>query len=340
MTASAAASSLADDLDRLIRRDPARRGLIGSEAVREPLCLGHLSAAVDHLVRFGRTAWIITGFFIPGANPPAAETDGPPGAALLAATLQTCGLSVRLLTDEPCRSAVTVAAELYGLSSDTVVACPATASELEFWIDRLLTEPDLTHVISVERVGPSHTPVSWGRLQDGASPAALYSRDVSAEHWDRCHNMRGEIIDDWTAPLHRVLERVAAERPGVRTIGIGDGGNELGLGAVPWRELRDRLSGPAAPLVPCRVATDWTILAGVSNWGGMAVAAGVAHGRGCGEALRPWNRDAEEARLRELVARGPAVDGVTRLPEPTVDGLPFLTYIQPWEGMRQRLGLE
>jgi hypothetical protein len=71
----------------------------------------------------------------------------------------------------------------------------------------------------------------------------------------------------------------------------------------------------------------------------MAVAAGVAHGRGCVHALRPWNRDAEEARLRELVVRGPAVDGVTRLPEPTVDGLPFLTYIQPWEGMRQRLGL-
>ena len=34
-----------------------------------------------------------------------------------------------------------------------------------------------------------------------------------------------------------------------------------------------------------------------------------------------------------------AVDGVTRLAEPTVDGLPFATYIQPWDSMRQLLGL-
>ncbi|QDU43702.1 hypothetical protein Mal52_21780 [Symmachiella dynata] len=37
---------------------------------------------------------------------------------------------------------------------------------------------------------------------------------------------------------------------------------------------------------------------------------------------------------------GPAVDGVTRRQEPTVDGLPFLTYIQPLEGIRQLLGID
>jgi hypothetical protein len=45
----------------------------------------------------------------------------------------------------------------------------------------------------------------------------------------------------------------------------------------------------------------------------------------------------EERRLKALVQDGPAVDGVTRLQQPTVDGLPFLTYIQPWEGMRRVL---
>jgi hypothetical protein len=33
------------------------------------------------------------------------------------------------------------------------------------------------------------------------------------------------------------------------------------------------------------------------------------------------------------------VDGVTRRREPTVDGLPFLTYIQPWAAIRAKLGL-
>jgi hypothetical protein len=195
----------------------------------------------------------------------------------------------------------------------------------------------LTHVFIVERVGPSHQPADWS-----TSPFAgcEFSATVPPEHWNRCHNMRGEVIDDWTAPLHRVVERVAAERPGVRTIGVGDGGNEIGLGAVPWQELRSRLTGDAATLIPCRVATDWTVVAGVSNWGAMALAAGIAHGRNCLDILRPWDADQEESRLQQLVNHGPAVDGVTRLQQPTVDGLPFLTYIQPWVGIRQRLGLE
>lgn len=338
---TAVGNSLASDLDRLIRRDPARRGLISSEAERGPLCAGHLAAAIDHCVRFAKSAWLITGFYIPRGTPPAAETDGPPGTALLAATLEACGISVRILTDEPCRSAVTVAAECYGLPADRVAVFPQNRAQAEAWIDGQLAAAvcsDLTHVISIERVGPSHIPENWGRLRADGSPRIDFEAAVPPDHRDRCHNMRGEVIDDWTAPLHLVLERAASERPGVKTIGVGDGGNELGLGAIPWDELRQRLTGPAADLVPCRIATDWTILAGVSNWGAMALAAGIAHGRGRADLLGNWNRDREEQRLRELVTRGPAVDGVTRLQEPTVDGLPFLTYIQPWEGMRQRLG--
>ena len=40
-----------------------------------------------------------------------------------------------------------------------------------------------------------------------------------------------------------------------------------------------------------------------------------------------------------MVEHGPAVDGVTRRREATVDGLPFLTYIQPWAAIRAKLGL-
>jgi hypothetical protein len=41
-----------------------------------------------------------------------------------------------------------------------------------------------------------------------------------------------------------------------------------------------------------------------------------------------------------MVAAGPAVDGVTRKREATIDGLPFETYIQPWDGIRRLLGIE
>ncbi|MDX1967650.1 MAG: DUF4392 domain-containing protein [Planctomycetaceae bacterium] len=336
-TAAGEREALMSALERTIRRDPARRGLLGNDA--ESLCPGHLSAAADHLGRFGRQVWILTGFFVPTGNPPAAETDGPPGAAFLASVLQSCGMEPLLLTDRPCADAVRVAAANYGIGTESVHICPDDCGRIDAWVEglehRAGAEP-LTHVIAIERVGPSHQPASW------SDPllADRFRNEVPSEHWNRCHNMRGEVIDYCTPPLHRVVEWVASRSPGVKTIGIGDGGNEVGMGAIPYAELRRRLIEPQASRIPCRVPTDWTILAGVSNWGAMALSAAVCCQRGRLNLLRGMDRPMEEQRLQALVASGPAVDGVTRLQEPTVDGLPFLTYLQPWETMRSLLGID
>ena len=120
-------------------------------------------------------------------------------------------------------------------------------------------------------------------------------------------------------------------------IGIGDGANEIGMGAVPWEELERRLSGEQSCRVPCRIACDWNIVAGTSNWGAYALAAAVLLRRGRADLLRPFTADQQRQVLEAMVSNGPAVDGVTRCREATVDGLPFLTYIQPWEGMRRAL---
>src|SRR5688572_10065475 len=42
---------------------------------------------------------VVTGFYIPAAQPPAAETDGPLGAVFLARALVPLGIRVALLTD-------------------------------------------------------------------------------------------------------------------------------------------------------------------------------------------------------------------------------------------------
>jgi hypothetical protein len=57
------------------------------------------------------------------------------------------------------------------------------------------------------------------------------------------------------------------------------------------------------------------------------------------EALAPFDEDFHRRVLEQLVAEGPAIDGMTRRREPTVDGLPFATYIQSWLGIRRLLGL-
>jgi hypothetical protein len=328
---------LIDEFERLIRRDPARRGLIGSESIFAPLGPGQLHAAAEELAASARRVGIVTGFFIPAADPPAAETDGPPGAIVLARALESLGIQTWLITDEPCAPALQAIVAAADFPADRVIVFPVDCAAT-FDQHTGLIPDGLTHLIAIERVGPCHTPESLAAQSCADAPLLeRFTAAVSADHCGCCHNMRGEIIDPCTAPLHLLFEN---RRDGLKTIGIGDGGNEIGMGSLPWDDLCRRLSGPHAAWVPCRTATDWTIIAGTSNWGGSALAASTLLLRGGVDVLRPWDREHEERLLRAMVENGPAVDGVTRRREPTIDGLPFLTYIQPWEGMRRLLGLD
>lgn len=338
---TALSHELLAEFERLIRRDPARRGLISSEPEYGPLCPGHLAEAAAHLAEHGRCVAIVTGFFIPAADPPAAETDGPPGALLLAAALAAAGIESFVLTDNACAAAVRATAQAMQFPFEHVLTVPNDESS---WRREFFTRgpgAGLTHLIALERVGPTHTLETFSRQKRTTDPPLeRFRQGVDPSTYDCCHNMRGVCIDEHTADLHRLFEELPRYRPDARTIGIGDGGNEIGMGTIPWEELARRLTGEHAGRIPCRIATDWTILAGTSNWGGYALAAATLLLRGRVDLLQPWDRAQQQRVLEHLVEHGPAVDGVTRLREPTVDGLPFLTYIQPWEGMRRLLGLE
>lgn len=325
-----------------IRRDPGRRGLLGAEDHFPPLLPGQLGAAAADLAATGRAAAIVTGFYIPAGTPPAAETDGPPGAIRLAETLTALDIRCQVITDGACASAVKAYARAAGFPVDLVIA-PTPPDEFERWLADWKSGDfarNLTHLIAIERVGPSHTVASLTtQRRVGLPPTTRFEALVPPESRDCPHNMRGVDIGGHTAPLHRLFEEPILPGRIVRTIGIGDGGNEIGMGQVPWEELTARLSGDAAARVPCRVATHLTILAGVSNWGGSALAAAVAAMLGRVDVLESATCERERELLAAMVAAGPAVDGVTRAQEATVDGLPFLTYIQPWAGIRRLMGL-
>lgn len=338
------------EFERFIHRDPARRGLCASEsedassAASPRLGAGQLAAAAANLAQTASRVAIVTGFFIPHAQPPCAETDGPPGSLFLAYCLQCLGIDAAVITDEPCATTVQAAADGIGFPADRLFVAPLNA---ESWCDEFLQSEfarGLTHLVAIERVGPSHTAESVGLRTEGRGlraatlapqPSALsqFLADVAPEHHNHCHNMRGVCIDAHTAPLHLLFERLPQFHPTARTIGVGDGGNEIGMGAIPWAELRRRLSGEQAGRVPCRIACDFNIVTGTSNWGAMALAAGVCLLRGRLDVLQSWTQERHRVWLEHLVANGPAVDGVTGRREATVDGLPFLTYIQPWEGI-------
>jgi len=137
----------------------------------------------------------------------------------------------------------------------------------------------------------------------------------------RPRNMRGEDVGVWTTPLDRVFTAGPW-----RTIAIGDGGNEIGMGTLP-----DGLIAREVPLgatIACVTPADYLITAGVSHWGAYGLISGLAvREPDWRETLLDCLDPAIDGRiLRTLVRRGPAVDGVTLRRSLTIDGLDLATH--------------
>jgi hypothetical protein len=292
-------AAVLDKIRAVIQQDIGKRGL-----ARDPhdnlftACREDFANACRSIAETPQAALaVVTGFPIVGTDSCCGETDGPLGALFLARALTLLGVRITLVTDSFCRQALEV-----GLK-----AAEKGVRNL-FLADNIPVSekvPDtffrLTHLISLERAGPG---------RDG-----------------RCRNMRGLDLTDQTTPLHLSFEDATRRTPPLVTVGIGDGGNEIGMGKIPPEVIaRNILHGER---IACRVPTDHLIVAGVSNWGAYALAAGVAVLRR--QRLPAWLFDIERERelLRVMVEQGPLVDGVTARQTVTVDGLAFDEYAEP-----------
>jgi D-glutamate cyclase len=119
------------------------------------------------------------------------------------------------------------------------------------------------------------------------------------------------------------------------TIGIGDGGNEIGMGKMPHETIVKNI--PNGDLIHCRVPTDHLIVAGVSNWGAYALAAGIYVLREAKPPADLFDPDREREILEVMVREGPLVDGVTGKQTATVDGLTWDEYAKPLVRVREIL---
>ena len=109
------------------------------------------------------------------------------------------------------------------------------------------------------------------------------------------------------------------------------------MGRFCWSELRSLISGGVGNRLPCRIATHHTIVAGVSNWGAYALAAGVSLLRQRPDVLRRHSVASQSALLDAIVSEAGAVDGITRLRQPTVDGLDTESSLHPLDQMLRSL---
>lgn len=212
----------------------------------------------------------------------------------------------RFETDGP-PGAVFLARALHACGIPAVLICDracgdalsAGLDEYRLTADILALPCDLParHLVAIERVGPA---------ADG-----------------RCYTMRG--ID--------ITEKMADVEPyfrGVRSVGIGDGGNEVGMGKLPPGVIARNIPGGAK--IACRVATDHLLVAGISNWGAWALGLGVCLVRGV---TLDIDIEQEYRVLGRMIHEGQLVDGVTGRAEHSVDGVPFGLYIQPLIEMKK-----
>jgi D-glutamate cyclase len=280
---------------------------------------------------------IVTGFMIPlGMSAHCGETDGPLGALFIAKTLAPLNIDVFLASDDAAGNALRVGLAAANLEQERFIELVKPSSMMWIRPDAAKVSRNLfhdqaasTHLLAIERVGPSHATLASVLAQRGNDSAAAASFAASVPESVRGHRytMRGRIVDHVSSPAYYLFERSGDEPRELVTIGIGDGGNEIGMGKIPWDTIRRNV--PNGALIACRVPTDQLIVAGVSNWGAYALSAGVALLRGVELPAELFDPDRERELLQVMVDAGPLVDGVTGKQEATVDGLSWDDYIKP-----------
>lgn len=230
---------------------------------------------------------------------PGGETDGPPGAAVLArALLDAFGTKAVLLSQHEHLPAVRAAAEVICRNRPgrhlIATEFPKGESEGLRAAKDLIDEHAPVAVVFVERDGPNETGYYHG-IRGDRRPVGVVA--------------------------HLFYLRDEANSRGIPTIGIGDGGNEIGFGLI-----RSEVSALLPNSGRCQddgsgvvtvSGTDILLSASVSNWGCYAIvgALSVLVSRDL------LHAPAEEQDLIAACVRAGARDGATGTPTIAVDGI-------------------
>jgi hypothetical protein len=258
-------------------------------------------------VHTGDHVLVITGA---GAWPwlPNGETDGPLGAAAIARALEI-GIGAKPI----------IIAEERNMRS-TIAAVEAAG--LVIGDQRLFEARGGAALASAFPLGAEAGRIEAARLIEEFKPTAMvFIEKGGPNQLGQFHTLLGSVRSSDNMAHAQLLAQMAAEQ-GILTIGIGDGGNEIGFGAIA-EAVRDIQPFGRKCACPCEggvatvVTTDVLIAAAVSNWGAYGLAAMLATMLGKPEVLH--NAETERRMLIDCVKAG-AMDGVYARLIPAVDG--------------------
>ncbi len=230
---------------------------------------------------------VITGFYVPSAKVP--ETDGPAGAGFLLKTLFDMGKEVAFITDSFCYSYLRPCIEYFVKDGIKFYMCDSKSDCESFLSD---FKPDV--VVSIERPG---------RAVDG-----------------RYYNVRKEDISDYVTPVDEIFVLVQENDLDYKTIAVGDGGNEIGMG-----NIRDKICSEIPKLcdITSIIRSDVLIVSDISNYGAYALGLGLLR---YADKMVYFDLDFEQNVLYNMQKLG-LVDGLTCKNSLSVDGRELKFYI-------------
>ncbi|SUZ91817.1 uncharacterized protein METZ01_LOCUS44671, partial [marine metagenome] len=245
----------------------------GMMALRPYLPDDYCSQAAQFIMDNPGGVIIVTGFYVVMAGKP--ETDGPPGAIAIGEALKGLGRAVTYVSDEY----TTPVLRRYANGSDVIEFPIDGVDASKKHAKGILKKVKPSLLISIERCGRTRE--------------------------DTYLNMRYVDISPNTARLDYLFD---SEVP---SVGIGDGGNEIGMGNLA--EVIPTVD--SLPDYPAVNQVDRLVIASVSNWGGYGLVAALS--RISGKNLLP-SVESETAMLHGMIEAG-VVDGTTGNAVPTVD---------------------
>ena len=311
---------ICDQIDQLITLDLEGRGVIKNlykyARLKSKYPLTLLAAGkMDERIKEGDVVFIATG--CPdrqNIDPDIAETDGPPGAAVLARVINKGFNAIPFILIEenliPAMSMVANAAGLRVLPPEEAMMAPHYHASINA-ISVLPFPLDKEKAISVSK-----------KLIRKYRPKGVIAIEKSGmNEKEVIHSCRGADTTKYTAKIDLLMRE--ANKKGILTIGIGDGGNEIGMGLIQddikkYIPFGDKCKCPCGSGIAPSTKTDFLITAAVSNWG--------AYGLGAGLAILKRNPDIFhngeiERRVLEKAADAQFIDGISGYTEPGADGL-------------------
>ena len=262
------------------------------------------------------TVMICSGFF----DPPSmiGEADGPIGAALLARALcvafDVTPVFLTEITHFPRMTAV------------------ATASSLEVIDFELARTTPFKAALAPLPINPERAAQLAEETLDRLNPTAvIFIEKPSPNPRGTYHTGAGLDVTGVVGKVDHVA--LEAQRRKLLTIGVGDGGNEVGMGMI-LEQIIDIV--PTGKVNGASLTADVLVVASVANWGGYAIEACLAAALNKPEVLHSL---VEERRITDAGARAGLIDPGSGLANGWCDGTPPICSELVLELLRQMVDL-